>query len=157
MREFSSLADLARQFQRVNVALSKEIDRSLEEIGKYVTTVAQAKIGDQQPSVSSPQGEGFPLWEPLKDETEAEKVALGYAAGEPLLREGDMRDSIGFEVSGTYEAEAVTVGATDKKAEFHEFGTASIPPRPFLGAAMAQTMNENIDTLMHGVERAFKR
>lgn len=156
MREFASLADLGRQFQRVAENLPKQIERELKVIGQEVKAAAQAEYGHYQPDQQSPQGEGFPEWADLAESTEIEKAALGYNVEAPVLREGDVRDSVQFELSGAYSAESVTVGSTNPIAGYQEFGTASIPPRPAIGPAMATRMDHNNDRLLDAVSRAFE-
>jgi phage gpG-like protein len=51
----------------------------------------------------------------------------------PLLETGELRGSIEREV----HEDVAYVGTNDKKAEFQEFGTSRIPPRPFLAGAAA--------------------
>jgi hypothetical protein len=63
---------------------------------------------------------------------------LGFSANDPLLRTGTLRDSIGHVVEGNVGY----VGTNDKVAPFQEFGTSKIPPRPFLGGALAATEQE---------------
>ncbi len=65
------------------------------------------------------------------------KQELGYGGYEsPLLRTGDMRDSIEFNVMGLWGE----VGSNDKKALYQELGTPGAlfptPPRPFLAKGM---------------------
>jgi phage gpG-like protein len=78
-------------------------------------------------------GEGYPEWPALSPETLAHKIGGG-----PLLETGEMRDSIRHEV--VPEELAVVVGSNDKRALFQELGTSRIPPRSFLGLAMAHSM-----------------
>jgi hypothetical protein len=71
-------------------------------------------------------------WPQLAESTQERRVALGYSANDPLLRTGELRDSIGHVVEG----DVGYVGTNDPVAPFHEFGTSRIPPRPFLGGAL---------------------
>src|SRR5258708_5729701 len=81
-------------------------------------------------------GHELAIWPPLAPSTIAQKKKLGYvgriSATDPLLRTGEMRDSIDGEAFGL----TGIVGATDEKAVYHELGTAKMPPRRFLGPAL---------------------
>jgi hypothetical protein len=81
-------------------------------------------------------------WPPLAPSTIAEKSRLGYtgrlSATDPLLRTGEMRESIGAYAVGSVGV----VGSPNKKALWMEMGTlrstGSAPPRPFLSLAMSR-------------------
>jgi hypothetical protein len=100
---------------------------ALTETMEAVAVEAKAYIGHEMPG-----------WPALAPSTVAEKERLGYTGHlsptDPLLRTGEMRESISAEV------DAVTltgvVGSTDPVAVFQELGTPHIPPRPFLSTAM---------------------
>jgi hypothetical protein len=70
-------------------------------------------------------------WPQLAESTQRERERLGFAANEPLLRTGDLRESIEYTVLPR-EA-AVEIGSNDKIAVYQELGTSRIPPRSFLG------------------------
>jgi HK97 gp10 family phage protein len=125
--EFGSLGDLALHFAQLQVSALAELQKGLKKAATVVQNEAKASIGEYQDAVGP-----FPAWEPLSDATEREKAAKGYPVDAPLLRTGEMRDSIVKEVSGL---EAV-IGSLDDKMLYHEFGTAHIPPRPVLGPAV---------------------
>lgn len=77
-------------------------------------------------------------WPQLAPATQAERARLGYAPNEPLLRTGDLRDSITHHMDG----DTGFVGSTSEIAPHHEFGTSRIPPRSFLGGAAAAKEEE---------------
>src|SRR5574340_1454777 len=124
MREFDSLAKFAEHLAVASVSIAVAEHKALEQCARLVEKTAKESIGEYQPE-SGP----FPSWAPLADSTEAEKARLGYPVDAPLLREGDLRDSIEHEVEGL---EAV-IGSKSEIAEYQEFGTEHIPPRPFIG------------------------
>ena len=126
MREFESLVRFAEHLALASVAVVEAEHKALEQCAKLVRNTAKEQIGEYQPAVGP-----FASWVPLAESTESEKSRLGYPTGAPLLREGDMRDSIEYEVEGM---EAV-IGSKSDIAAYQEFGTATIPPRPFIGPA----------------------
>jgi hypothetical protein len=73
-------------------------------------------------------------WPQLAPSTQEERVKEGFPANEPLLRTGELRDSIEYTVISDHEAE---VGSNLDIAVYQELGTAHIPPRSFLAAAGA--------------------
>lgn len=94
----------------------------LHEVGEAVVDSAKDKFGTYQKSVYT-----FPAWADL-----APRTLVDNPENTPLLRSGDTRDSIGFEVNG----DDVVVGSSEPTMIYHELGTKSEPPRPVLGPAM---------------------
>lgn len=142
-KSFGAMANaMQRNMERVAVAFAKT---SLSG-AKLVQAVAKHKIGVYQPEVGP-----FPEWEELADSTEFEKARLGYPVDAPLLREGNLRDSI------VYECTAMTflVGSESKIAIYQEFGTKTIPPRPFIGPALFETMPDIMKIFGNSIERAL--
>lgn len=72
-------------------------------------------------------------WPQLAESTQEDRSRKGFAANEPLLRTGDMRDSIKHTVDG----DVGYVFSNDPIAKWQELGTAKIPPRSFLAGASA--------------------
>lgn len=110
----------------------------LERIGKKVEATAKEEIGTYQPAVGA-----FPAWAPLAEATKQDRVSQGFQEDEPLLRTGEMRDSISHQVSG----HEVAIGSTSDIAVYQELGTSKIPPRPFLGPAAVRNVPTIIETL----------
>jgi hypothetical protein len=73
-------------------------------------------------------GKDHEMWPPLAASTIYDKEHKGYAVPKPLLRTGEMRDSIQYTVEGNQGC----VGSNDPKAVWQELGTSRIPPRSFL-------------------------
>lgn len=127
MREFT-LAGFGDFLMRLPIAVTIEQHRALEEAAVVVETEAKAEIGTYQGDAGP-----FPAWQPLAPSTVEEKTKLGYAPPDnPLLREGDMRDSIEHTVVSPHEAQ---VGSNSDIAVYQELGTVTIPARSFLGGA----------------------
>ena len=79
----------------------------------------------------------FIAWAPLKNITIAIKTAkhLGKG-GDPrtmLYATGALHGSIKYRIDAS--ANTAIVGTNDKKAEWLEYGTIRMPPRPFIGPA----------------------
>ncbi len=113
---------LAERAAAVEVAIHEGLDLA----AAVVEREAKDQIGSYQDATGP-----FPAWQELAASTKADRVRQGYPENEPLLREGDLRDSIAHEVSGL---EAV-IGSESDIASYQELGTTTIPPRPFLGPA----------------------
>ena len=99
----------------------------LEAVGSKIERDAKEIIGHYQRSDTGP----FPEWEELAPSTKADRVSKGFTPNDPLLRTGELRDSIGHEVRGR----SVAIGSDLDIAIYQEMGTATIPPRPFLRIA----------------------
>ena len=95
---------------------------------KIVRKQARDLIGHEQP-----------FWPPLKEATIAQKKN----GNTPLLETGEMRDSIKM-MAPFHEGEDVVgyVGSNNDKAVWHELGTRTIPPRPFLSSAASMKEKE---------------
>ncbi len=133
-KSLSSFGELATILSGNLIAAMAASEAGLEQAAKIVQDDAQGRIGHYQAAVGP-----FQDWAPLADSTEEEKSRLGYPLDAPLLREGQLRDSIVTEHSAL---EAV-IGSKSPVAAYQEFGTETIPPRPFLGPA-AFTNREKI-------------
>lgn len=76
-------------------------------------------------------------WPPLAESTKEDRARMGFAEDEPLLRTGEMRDSIEHRVEVEHVGLEVVglVGTDNEIAKYQELGTRTIPPRSFLGEA----------------------
>ena len=126
MREFESVLMFAEHLVTVEIAVREATHKGLDQAASLIQRDAQAQIGFYQGAVGP-----FQDWAPLADSTEDEKLRLGYEPDAPLLREGDLRNSIEREIDG----EEAIVGSKSDSAGYQEFGTSTIPPRPFIGPA----------------------
>jgi phage gpG-like protein len=98
---------------------------ALEMMARYIASECRRVIGSYELG-----------WEQLAAATQAERERLGYPPNEPLLREGTLRDSIGFEI--VKPGELAIVGSNSDIAVYQELGTSTIPARSFLAATAAQ-------------------
>jgi HK97 gp10 family phage protein len=128
MKEFKSLTDFSAFTAMVlPVTLLAEAKRGLRVCAKAIEDTAKSEIGHYQPATGP-----HPEWPELADSTQEERQRLGYTPNDPLLRSGELRDSIEHEVS-TLEA---VIGSRSDIAAYQEFGTDRIPARPFMGPAV---------------------
>jgi phage gpG-like protein len=73
-------------------------------------------------------------WPQLAPSTQEERTKQGFPANEPLLRTGELRDSIEHTIVSDHEAQ---IGSNLDIAVYQELGTRTIPPRSFLAQAAA--------------------
>jgi hypothetical protein len=169
VRQFSSLTEFARHLEWVARQVPKETEKALKETGQNAVRRAKAKIGLYQHDYVSPKGTWFPDWSLLSEATlwggtspsghhYPGKVQLGYAPPDnPLLREGDLRNSIQFSLTGAWTADKLTLGSIDEVMLFHEHGTRLMPPRPVIAPSLAETIAVfYLKRQREAIERAFR-
>ncbi|MBB3258223.1 HK97 gp10 family phage protein [Paraburkholderia bannensis] len=128
MKTFKSLTDFSLfAAAALPVITLAEMKRGLEHCATVVEHTAKQEIGTYQDAVGP-----FSAWPQLADSTQEERERLGFTPNDPLLRKGDLRDSIEHE---TEQLRAV-IGSKSDIAAYQEFGTNRIPPRPFMGPAV---------------------
>lgn len=119
-------------------------DAMLDTIGSLVAKRAGYKLGEYQE-----QSGHFRRWVELSDLTKEDRVYQGYTENEPLLRSGEMAETL-LEVNGragytTHKRPGyaeVRIGSPYEKAVWSELGAPHVPPRPFLGPALYESMPE---------------
>lgn len=90
-------------------------------------------------------------WPELAESTKRDRVNQGYPEDEPLLRSGEMRDSIEVgPITGGWADTSIEVGSNNDKAVWQELGTDKIPPRSFLWYAALEKEKE-ITHLLGGI------
>ena len=104
--------------------------RIIEQACQMVAAAARRAIGREHE-----------MWPALAPATIADRVKKGFAANEPLLRTGQLRDSIQWTTSANGLEGAV--GSNSPIAVYQELGTSRIPPRSFL-VSSAISMEEKI-------------
>lgn len=107
---------------------------ALDAAARSIESQAKSEIGTYQRDDMGP----FAPWEELKQATQQERERLGFTPNDPLLRTGDLRDSLSHETHGL---EAV-VGSTSQVMVWQELGTETIPPRSVLGLAAQRRERE---------------
>jgi hypothetical protein len=122
-----SLSEFAHILMDASKISSGEIeDDAMVRACKLVQRKAKGLIGHEHP-----------YWQPLADSTIEDKARHGYRVPAPLLRTGEMRDSIEIDAPH-HEGPGVVVGyvfSNNPIARYQELGTEHIPPRPFLSTA----------------------
>lgn len=129
MKTFNNPLKFAEYLASLAVKETLALQAGLKQAAKLVEKEAKKEIGHLQPEVGP-----FQKWEELAESTKEDKERKGYVFNDeynPLLRTGELHDSISHEVKG-YEA---AIGSTSEIMPYHEFGTVKMPARPVLGPA----------------------
>jgi HK97 gp10 family phage protein len=124
--EFESLMSFSEHLAAAAVLEVATLEKGMERCAVTVEKSAEDEIGHYQPQVGP-----FQDWAELADSTKEDRLRQGYTENDPLLRSGELRDSITHESSAT---EAI-IGSTSEIMAYQEFGTSTIPPRPVIGPA----------------------
>jgi hypothetical protein len=153
-----TLDEAAAIFTALPSAIEKAQKKGLERAAKLIAETARDNIGNYQGEVGP-----FAEWQELSgatlegfDHPKAGwipgKRKLGYATeGEdnPLLRDGKLRESIGYRVEGLH----AEIGSPLQLAVWQEEGTPDalfpIPARSFLGAAGYRKAEEAVGFIAH--------
>jgi len=117
MTKVFSLLEFIAAIPAIERDLHASGPKIIEEACKIVQKKAKAAIGKEHEE-----------WAPLAESTIADKQKLGFPTPKPLLRTGELRDSIRYTVNGNEGA----VGSDLDRAVWQELGTSKIPPRSFL-------------------------
>jgi len=141
------------EFSKVVADMASRVPLEIGNVAELTGLSAKAKA-------RSLIGQERPEWLALADVTVEEKTRLGYvgrvSATDPLLRTGEMRDSIEFELLedlGT--GVSAVIYSNDEKAVVQELGGGYIPPRPFLATAMRQELPLLSERFSLAAERVF--
>jgi hypothetical protein len=117
MEKLFTLAGFAAELHAIEKDLVATGPKIIERACKIVQKKAKAAIG-----------KNHEMWPPLAASTIADKQRHGFKTPAPLLRTGELRDSIEYTVHGLEGA----VGSDDPVAVYQELGTSRIPARSFL-------------------------
>src|SRR5450631_1046825 len=117
-----SCAEFSQQLGRAAVRAREELAVPTEALMGVVEAQAREVIGTYKYG-----------WPELAASTQADRVAKGYPADEPLLRTGQLAASIEHRAEAASEGAEGLVYSGDKIALWQEMGTSrGIPPRSFL-------------------------
>lgn len=137
MKEFTDLSTFIMHFAALEVTVKHEAEKALEKSAQLIEKTAKDEIGHYQPAVGD-----FPAWPDLAESTLRHHEQMGVG-DTPLLVTGELYASIEHETHG---GEAV-IGSKMDIAAYQEFGTETIPPRPFMGPA-AYVNKEKVERIM---------
>jgi hypothetical protein len=137
----------AREIAQSSAAIAIGLESQFKLIVKDIEETAKEELGVYQPAVGS-----FNAWAPLAESTMAGRVLAGYLANEPLLRSGELRDTIESEIVGL----AAIVGTKSEIGLWQEVGTDRIPPRPFIGPAYVRKIDPLMDAIGLAITTGFK-
>jgi HK97 gp10 family phage protein len=109
------------------IAHLENVEHNMHAIGPGIIRKACEMIAAQARAAIGHEHE---MWPALAPSTIEDRVKKGFAANEPLLRTGALRDSIQWTTSASGMEGAV--GSNSPIAVYQELGTSRIPPRSFL-------------------------
>ncbi|WP_182056506.1 hypothetical protein [Pantoea sp. ME81] len=141
------LAMFAREMSFASAKIAAEIEIGFHVIVKEIEETAKEEIGVYQPAVGP-----FEAWSPLAESTKADRVRSGFTEDDPLLRSGELKNSIESEVVGL----AAIVGTKSEIGLWQEVGTDRIPPRPFIGPAYVRKIDPLMESIGRAISRGFK-
>jgi phage gpG-like protein len=124
--DFARILERAAKSMQDGPTVEGEFRWAMVRACVLVQSDAMMRIGEYQAAVGP-----FPRWQQLAASTQAERARLGFTPNDPLERTGKLARSIEITIQG----HTGYVGTNDPVAEYQEYGTARIPPRPFLGPA----------------------
>lgn len=123
-RSFPSISSFVAYMNQRIATLPEAQKHGLEKAAAHIQEKAQAAIGTYDYN-----------WPQLADSTQRDRERLGFSANDPLLRSGELKESIQHRVIDHAHA---AVGSDDDKAVWNELGTDKAPPRSFLGETGAR-------------------
>jgi len=141
------LDQFAEGLSFASTSIATELEVGFHIIVKEIEEAAKEEIGVYQPAYGP-----FEAWAQLAESTKADRVRQGYTEDDPLLRSGELRDSIESEVIGL----AAIVGTKSQIGFWQEVGTENIPPRPFIGPAYVRKIDPLIESIGLAISHGFK-
>lgn len=152
-----SILDAIAKMETQLLTIAEESHLAMERAAVLVERAAKAEIGHYQDGAGQ-----FAGWRDLAPSTLVEKEQLGYSPPDnPLLREGDLRDSIEHTV---HDWDYAVVGSNSDVALWQELGTHGphpgadgyhVPPRSFLGIAGVRNAEKVAEILWSATERTL--
>lgn len=143
MKTFNDFLEAALHIGGRAAALDNAIESALEAVGKHVEEVIEEKFGEYQDAAGD-----YPKWKALAESTQKERTRLGFAPNEPLLRKGNLRESISYVTDSGPIEDSVTIGSTSQIVFFHEVGYFNartqrfVEPRATHGPALIEERDE---------------
>lgn len=133
---------LAEKLQRIRQHVIEFASLGVLEAAELIKEEAKSYIGHQQDN-----------WPDLAESTLAEKERSGYEVPAPLLRKGELRESIKVR----HEGLQAVIGTDDPSAAIHEHGNEHVPPRPFLHPALFAKSKEVRVILQKAVQNGIRK
>jgi|SRR5581483_5028307 len=127
MKEFQDLGAFASHLAMRAGRAVATFHAASEAVGQLVEKAAKDEMGTYQAAAGP-----FPAWAELAESTKEDRERQGYTPNDPLLRSGELRDSVSHEAS-TLE---VVIGTPREEMIYLEFGTSKMPARPVFGPAV---------------------
>ena len=146
MIEFGDLRELAMHLTDETVGGLVNAKKGVKAAVEMLDKAAKAEFGIYQ-EASGP----FAAWAELADSTKEDRLAKGFSENDPLLRSGELRDSIHHEAE---DWEGI-VGSTSEIMLYQELGTSRIPPRPVLGIALYDNLDRIREMIGHAAVSGF--
>jgi phage gpG-like protein len=143
---FTSFLEAAVHCGEMALAVHEAEKLSLEKATKLLQKKAKEKFGEYQPEAGP-----FVAWAELAESTKQDRERQGYPDDEPLLRSGDLRDSVQREV---HNSEGF-VGSNSDVAVYQELGTKNMPPRSTFGSTAAENMKVIVAIVGEGAVMAL--
>lgn len=126
---FKSLDDFAQFCAKVAIQIDPDLTVGCQLAATSYKKELDSILGDEN------------RLRPLTDATQTERLRLGYSGNDPLVRSGEMKDSIQLEHAPLFSA----VGTESPLAPLHEFGFFNVrtgemvAPRPAWQMALSKT------------------
>lgn len=131
-----NFAELAEVIQAQVLAIPAAVRGGVAAGAELIAQDARDRIGEYQDAVGD-----LPAWAPLSDATQADRVAKGFTADDPLLRSGKLRESIevrevdeGAEI-GVFDPAMTTIAAAMELGYWNARTQTVVPPRSYLRGA----------------------
>ncbi len=131
-----SFAEAADYFANLAIDVEAVIPEMAMAGALIIQQEIKAELGHYQPSVGP-----YNAWQQLADATEERRTKAGFAPDDPLLMSGHLRDSIQIVETD----DVVFVGTNVHYAKDLEFGTITMPPRPFIARAAFVKQDEILE------------
>jgi HK97 gp10 family phage protein len=126
MRNFNSLLAFSEHLLKAAAAEELAAHAIVKRAAAMVKKTARSEFGHYQPEIGD-----YVAWAELADSTKSDRVREGWSENDPLLRSGELMDSVKTEVHGR----TAVVGSESEIMLYMEVGTDKMPPRPVLGPA----------------------
>ncbi|WP_369606283.1 hypothetical protein [Serratia marcescens] len=140
--------ELAKALASAAMTMEFQLSLGVKEFAREVEQEAKSELGVYQQAVGP-----FNAWDALADGTKADRARRGFPEDQPLLRSGELRDSIQHEVMGL----AAIIGTKSEIGFWQEVGTSTIPPRPFIGPAYVKKVDFLGEEIGRCLMRGFRK